>query len=496
MTVVPADANEDGSSRNLEKNSMNSTASDLRSHLGTIDQRMAALESQMALLRKEREEVLEDLAAIVYPILTIPNDITSEVFIHWYADRPPHQYSPLLLASICRLWRAVALSTCRLWTRLNFGQADSSALTTRLLYWLPRAGSLPVDLRIALQPPPSQESEAIFRIIAQYSSRWGNLHITSNRPISIPVNIHCSFPSLTKLTLATHPSSEGPTEIPPFLDAPNLREVSLSNVALVDWHTSLPWIQLTTLDNWFHTVHECLEILSHTPNLEVLIFSYGFSTEPVTSPPCVLHRLHTLRIGSEDSPELLDHLILPSLDHVHFSSEYPDRVARLISRSGCSPRTLELDVYDPDFAAIRVCIFSMPSLRDLRMTLHGVGGTSEDFRSLFETLADPSVLSALESFSIWHCQINIELLPLVQMLAARSTGMDGVAKLKSFRLIFDQESPDKDVVDLKQLNMDVELALDQLRGLRSEGLNVEIGSLIKWFGQDVNSHMIEEIGHS
>jgi hypothetical protein len=94
-----------------------STASELRSRLGAIEQRMAALESQMALLRKEREEVLADLHAIVYPVVTLPPEITSEIFVR-YMDNS-HAQSPQLLASICRSWRAIAFATCRLWTHLS-----------------------------------------------------------------------------------------------------------------------------------------------------------------------------------------------------------------------------------------------------------------------------------------------------------------------------------------------------------------------------------------
>jgi hypothetical protein len=58
-----------------------STASKLRFHLRVIEERMAGLESQMALLRQERDAVLTDLAAVVYPVLTLPNEIISEIFL-------------------------------------------------------------------------------------------------------------------------------------------------------------------------------------------------------------------------------------------------------------------------------------------------------------------------------------------------------------------------------------------------------------------------------
>jgi hypothetical protein len=57
-----------------------STASRLRSHLSEIEGQIAVLESQIALLCADRETVLVDLAAIAYPILTLPNEIARRNF--------------------------------------------------------------------------------------------------------------------------------------------------------------------------------------------------------------------------------------------------------------------------------------------------------------------------------------------------------------------------------------------------------------------------------
>ncbi|KAJ7703692.1 hypothetical protein B0H17DRAFT_901456, partial [Mycena rosella] len=55
----------------------------------------------------------------IYPVLTLPNEITSRIFIDYLAShgriRPFMRTAPLLLAQICRPWREIALSTCKLW---------------------------------------------------------------------------------------------------------------------------------------------------------------------------------------------------------------------------------------------------------------------------------------------------------------------------------------------------------------------------------------------
>ncbi|KAJ7686928.1 hypothetical protein B0H17DRAFT_1332579 [Mycena rosella] len=477
---------------------LKSPASQLRSRLGTIEQRIASLETQIALLHKEREQVLGDLAAISYPVLTLPTEITSEIFLR-YMEKPLRfpGPSPLRLASICRLWRAIALSTSKLWTHWSqfFDIPTAEVLASRLQCWLPRAGGLPVDLRIKLPPSPTQESDAILRILAQHSSRWGNLKMVSSGPISFPADLRGRFSSLTKMALDSYPSSEGPSTITAFSDASHLREVSLYNIALVDWRNSLPWSQLTKLELSFVTVEECLEMLEQTSSLEVLeFFSQLEGQDSVTSPPRILDHLHTIHLGSDCSHRLLDFLVLPSLAHLHLGldSECAERVAPLIRRSGCSPRTLGLYIWDPDFAPILQCISSVPSVRELQMTW--VGGTTIEFSQLFKTLAEgPSCLPALESINIEDCQTNIHLPSLVQMLRARTTGKDGVAMLTSFRLSFSQDNQHEDAIDFEQQDKDVELALDRLGGLRSQGLQVEIQSSVKWFSANIDSKMITGI---
>ncbi|KAJ6537995.1 hypothetical protein B0H19DRAFT_877467, partial [Mycena capillaripes] len=55
----------------------------------------------------------------VYPVLTLPFDITSRIFLHCLPSHgrvaPSPSKAPLLLAQICHHWREVALSTCGLW---------------------------------------------------------------------------------------------------------------------------------------------------------------------------------------------------------------------------------------------------------------------------------------------------------------------------------------------------------------------------------------------
>jgi hypothetical protein len=92
----------------------------------------------------------------------LPTEITAEVFLQ-YVDRGliggtdpniPHApawtepYGPLLLASVCRAWKDIALALCPIWSTLEIRtQANAIPTTQQLLEcWLPRSGGHPLDV--------------------------------------------------------------------------------------------------------------------------------------------------------------------------------------------------------------------------------------------------------------------------------------------------------------------------------------------------------------
>ncbi|KAJ7085015.1 hypothetical protein C8R43DRAFT_1174403, partial [Mycena crocata] len=69
-------------------------------------------------LLNEKTSVQESLDLIIYPILTIPAEITTEIFLHCLPENPAHPSAteaPMLLGAICRVWREIAYSNPRLW---------------------------------------------------------------------------------------------------------------------------------------------------------------------------------------------------------------------------------------------------------------------------------------------------------------------------------------------------------------------------------------------
>ncbi|KAJ6533031.1 hypothetical protein B0H19DRAFT_879289, partial [Mycena capillaripes] len=81
--------------------------------------RLYELDTLIASLTAERQRLQAKLDAIVYPVLSLPPEITMEVFVRCLpseSDRcPSWKQAPLLLAQICRQWRQIALDTPALW---------------------------------------------------------------------------------------------------------------------------------------------------------------------------------------------------------------------------------------------------------------------------------------------------------------------------------------------------------------------------------------------
>ncbi|KAJ7192010.1 hypothetical protein GGX14DRAFT_380463 [Mycena pura] len=133
------------------------TSADQRAALAKLEVEIVQFktyaEGQISALEEKRRVILECLNAVVYPILTLPPEITSRIFVHCLPDhgrvRPSLHCAPLVLTQICGHWRAVALSICELWSSLD---VDIDVLwpddLLRLRAWFPRAKDYPLSLTV------------------------------------------------------------------------------------------------------------------------------------------------------------------------------------------------------------------------------------------------------------------------------------------------------------------------------------------------------------
>ncbi|KAJ7621749.1 hypothetical protein DFH06DRAFT_948572, partial [Mycena polygramma] len=92
--------------------------------------RLAELDAQIPVLEAERRKIQRQLRTLKFPVLTLPVEVTSEIFIcclppafskdtgfdieHGWM-RPLLVGAPLVFLHVCRAWRDVAIGTPRLW---------------------------------------------------------------------------------------------------------------------------------------------------------------------------------------------------------------------------------------------------------------------------------------------------------------------------------------------------------------------------------------------
>ncbi|KAJ7219005.1 hypothetical protein B0H12DRAFT_1329255 [Mycena haematopus] len=235
-----------------------------RACLLDLKARIVDLERSRTVLRSEQVLVQERLDAYKYPVWTLPNELTSQIFIHSlpvYPDLPPliGIIPPTSLTHICRHWREVALATPQLWRAIKFVDSSFTVRNEALLHicnaWIARSRSCPLSIEIELEMEHNAVyAEPLFMAIA----RWEHLKLYA--PASFLPQLGGPMPMLRSLDLLGDPDDD--SDGPAFNDVPHLRTVVVTMSKV-----TLPWIHLTCLTLNYATVDQCIRILAQTLNL-------------------------------------------------------------------------------------------------------------------------------------------------------------------------------------------------------------------------------------
>ena len=341
-------------------------------------QRLRELVETMKIKRQSIQKIIDDHNIILSPVRRLPLDILHEIFFHCL---PTHRNpimksseSPVLLTRICSSWRAIALSSPRIWSKIHiplpgdpsfssaYGTApDEASLRIRrqkimdllrlrcdvVRTWLSRSGTCP--LSISIHHPGSYSdsqnlkdndiSYEMFNILLSCADRWSDVDL------SMPEEIYhqlqgdmkpTSFSSLKSLTLSLYRqfhTSANNNPSPPFqiLGAPGLCRITINAIQMTLHMTGnlvQPiWNQLTHItfasaitDTYLHF------LLRRCPNL---VFG-NFMVSPSHWP--------------DDNEPIVDqeHILLPHLESLTINDSGAHHTMSIIFNAISAPGLIKL----------------------------------------------------------------------------------------------------------------------------------------------------------
>ncbi|KAJ6466813.1 hypothetical protein C8R45DRAFT_1219175 [Mycena sanguinolenta] len=382
--------------------------------------RLTEIDAQIALLKAERNIVQKKLRSIKYPVLKLPFEVTSEIFVQCLPDPedadPIFDFSleelpvPVLLTQVCRTWRAIAFKTPRIWAvfrvDIETWPEDFSRGTLRLTEWLERAGISPLSFIVRQEPGSTQIAplRKLLSPILARSRQWRTIDLALPHADLVSKKfqsaVRGNLPLLETLQIASV-TTLGPNANPvmtAFELAPRLRRVALKNLRPTG--ILLPWQHLSHLSAESLNGIDCLHVLRSAVSLVECRFGSVHGSGIVTGTAPLLSRpaLKVLHLeGGSVCRLILGLLTLPSLvelrygdgnssEHVHFID--------FLSRS--RPPLLRLHLHGGKHSRI---VHGSPFLIDLislEMSGSTIGGISYFSRDLL--VRDPaSFLPKLQS---------------------------------------------------------------------------------------------------
>ncbi|KAJ7479764.1 hypothetical protein FB451DRAFT_164572 [Mycena latifolia] len=322
-----------------------------RARVAELDAQTLALKLSIRSLRNKRKMVQDRLDAYKYPVLTLPYEIVSEIFVHAlpaYPIRPPLVgfLSTVELGLICHEWREITLSTPRLWRAFSIEATWASSSSSAYRYLqacLARSGSLPLSISISLRTSIIDAANLIDTMV-DHCARWeyielGHMEMRDFR------RLEGKMPLLRCLDFSASPGHPN-SLLRAFHEAPQLQSISLCH----DFNPSmitLPWAQLTTLSltSWTSVVlDETVSLIQC--DVRVSRFSNRVPLKPLAS----LQSLRARLVDNNDNepyPDFINTLALPALRRLDISEQLlgsaPLIVLRaLVSKSGCNIQTLRI----------------------------------------------------------------------------------------------------------------------------------------------------------
>ncbi|KAJ7704520.1 hypothetical protein B0H17DRAFT_13181 [Mycena rosella] len=328
-----------------------------RARVEGLEAQILELQHTLGALQQEKDLVQGRLNAYRYPVLTLPTEIVSEIFVHFLPVYPHRSSllgpsSPALLAQICRKWRDIALSTPALWRAVKVFLNKKRRLEQQLCLlerFLERSGScrLSIELRFRRSnEDPATRELPFLQTLARHCARWEHLTLHTFWTSSLS-SIEGPLPLLRCFQIGVYSHAQN-SSTSAFFMAPLLSRVHMRSYR-DSFFSILPWSQLTVLTVEWIAGHQFMDVLSCAVNL--VFCQFGFYDLGIEQQPrdVALPSLETLMLSESlpSNPRLrgLELLTLPALRRLQVAEPFlqPDPTATLVSlvsRSQCNLQEL------------------------------------------------------------------------------------------------------------------------------------------------------------
>ncbi|KAJ7881264.1 hypothetical protein B0H14DRAFT_2705131, partial [Mycena olivaceomarginata] len=343
--------------------------------------RLQSLVEKASQKRAKLEEFIDAHLALVSPFRRLPDDIVRAIFL---ATLPltrnctlSHMEGPLLLGRVCRWWRALALTTPRLWASMHIVVPDPSQLellTQKVAVWLERSGTVPLDISLfySRMAPSSFDISSMMSPIIAVSRRWRNIQLIPDFlcPDLSPENT----PLLQSIAFKN--DAESSLKSAMFLATERLRKLECLGAPPII-NGPISWRSLNHFTVYSILCDDALRILAQCPALEtcqlVLRTAHvmGSPLHPQHIPLPRLHHLSITHARLADSRPFLENLALPALRSYFcsFRGFGPAGITlgALLPATTGHLECLEIQLRRLGSASILAVLADMPSLEELRI---------------------------------------------------------------------------------------------------------------------------------
>ncbi|KAJ6602516.1 hypothetical protein DFH09DRAFT_448937 [Mycena vulgaris] len=446
--------------------------------------RLEEIEEQILLLKEERKHVQSALACVVYPVLSLPVEITAEIFVQSLdgPKMPDPMESPLVLTRVCSTWRKIAIKTPQLWGYLQLDFDESPPVYSQPSHalvetWLARGRSTPLVMKIShvswadLSPP-------LLREILRHSStsRWKDIALSLPLPyVMTEFGAKMDLPVLESLTLDLFPTRQNQISIDfcitAFREAPKLRSIQLTS-CITPSTIVLPWGQLTHFSSEGYSPETCHKVLHLARALVKCSFRDIIKSSVTPDSLPSLHLEHMEDLAISGSVAVLTHCLdLPKLQQLKFderdqwSSQLVSDLCDLASRApeitrfvcdgdGEAMRNWE-DKFEqvsmleamPKLTHLELVVFSgndhriiralrdspsfLPHIRSIKLVVQYSNYSSEIAVVDYDALADVLTARLVETFSlVWVLEEDCEFRETLSMDPAIFNVGDRLSELK------------------------------------------------------------------